>query len=483
MHPIPKSFRARLRRRAITATTEWTVVSLAWMAGTAAVVAADPADRAEPPTPVSFIRDVAPVLMDRCLNCHDEASAKGAYRLDTFEQMLVPGDSGRTPVVPGRPEEGSLYALLITDDPDDRMPRKGDPLEPAALTVIRRWIAEGAAFDGSDPRVAWIGEADAAALPLAPDTYAHPVPVSAAAVLPDGTVAVGGFREILLWSPEGRLIRRVSRVPERIQALVSRPDGAGLFFAGGVPGRRGAAGTVGMREEEIGEARQPFHRTGDTLLALAVAVTREGMRVAVAGTDRGIAIHEGPGLARVRTLGGHSDWVLDLAFDREGARLISAGRDRTARVHGVADGSLLAVFRDHSEAVTAAVFLPNGERVVTAGRDGRLRAWNPATGKDARASKPVGAQPTRLLVSGGRLWSAWSDGRIREHRADNLELVRELGEAGEPVLGLAMAGTGAESGEEAGPQRLIATRHDGWIQVWDPCAGTLRHTFLSVPPH
>lgn len=474
MRPILQNFGARLRRRAVTATIAWTAVSLSLVAGpaAAAAVAADPAGRAEPTTPVSFIRDVAPVLMDRCLNCHDEASAKGAYRLDTFEQMLVPGDSGRTPVVPGRPEDGSLYALLITEDADDRMPRKGDPLEAAALAVIRRWIAEGAAFDGVDRKVAWIGEADAMALPAAPDTYTHPVPVSAATVLPDGTVAVGGYREILLWSPEGRLLRRVSRVPERIQALVSRPDGAGLYFAGGVPGRRGAAGEVGMGEG-IAEAGQPFHRTGDTLLALAVAVTREGTRVAVAGTDRGIAIHEGPGLERVRTLGGHSDWVLDLAFDEQGARLVSAGRDRTARVHGVADGSLLAVFRDHSEAVTAAVFLPKGERVVTAGRDGRLRAWNPTTGKDARASKPIGAQPTRLLAADGRLWSAWSDGRIREHRADNLELVRELGEAGEPVLGLAMAG----------PGRLVATRHDGWIQVWDPATGSLRHAFLSVPLH
>src|SRR5687768_9621664 len=99
--------------------------------------AADQANR------VSFARDVAPVLLNRCQGCHGPDKSKGDYRLDTFERLLAPGSSGAPIVTPGKPDESNLYRLLVTPDEDDRMPKKGGPLAPAEADLVKRWIEQG----------------------------------------------------------------------------------------------------------------------------------------------------------------------------------------------------------------------------------------------------------------------------------------------------------------------------------------------------
>src|SRR5687767_10878188 len=62
--------------------------------------------------PVSFRSDIAPLLQRRCLTCHNEDSAKGGYRMHTFEHLLKPGDSELAPVVAGKIGESELVHLL-----------------------------------------------------------------------------------------------------------------------------------------------------------------------------------------------------------------------------------------------------------------------------------------------------------------------------------------------------------------------------------
>src|SRR5688500_12819933 len=102
--------------------------------------------------PVSFTRDIAPVLREKCLTCHGAEKAKGNYRLDTFELLNKPGSSKTAPIAPGKPSQSHLYELLTASDEDDRMPQKDEPLPKAQIAMIERWIREGAEFDGPDPK-------------------------------------------------------------------------------------------------------------------------------------------------------------------------------------------------------------------------------------------------------------------------------------------------------------------------------------------
>ena len=63
--------------------------------------------------PVSFYTQIRPVLQANCQGCHQPAKAKGGYVLTEFEKLLVPGDSGEKPLIPGHPET-SLFVKQIT---------------------------------------------------------------------------------------------------------------------------------------------------------------------------------------------------------------------------------------------------------------------------------------------------------------------------------------------------------------------------------
>lgn len=81
--------------------------------------------------PVSFYKDVRPILAQRCAVCHQAVNGAGAVSLTSF--------SGVAKVAP-------VLAEVITGE-KPRMPKAGGPLMPAQVAVIRQWVAEGAKDD------------------------------------------------------------------------------------------------------------------------------------------------------------------------------------------------------------------------------------------------------------------------------------------------------------------------------------------------
>jgi hypothetical protein len=94
-------------------------------------------------TPPDFVHRVAPVLREHCADCHMGAKKKGGLSMNTREDLLAGGENGAV-LVPGKPEESRMLALLAPADPEDRMPPKGDAVPPEKIEEIRRWIAGGA---------------------------------------------------------------------------------------------------------------------------------------------------------------------------------------------------------------------------------------------------------------------------------------------------------------------------------------------------
>src|SRR5258707_1081647 len=115
------------------------------------------------PKPVSFSHDIAPLLFQQCQGCHGPEKSKGKYRVDTFDRLFTPGESKEPPVTSGKPGQSNLLRLITAKDDDDRMPQKADPLPAAQVLLVRRWIEEGAEFDGaskSAPIAALVEEQD-----------------------------------------------------------------------------------------------------------------------------------------------------------------------------------------------------------------------------------------------------------------------------------------------------------------------------------
>ncbi len=104
----------------------------------------------ESPPRVDFNREVIPILSGTCFKCHgpDKENRKGGLRLDVREAALKPAESGKTAVVPGKPDQSELVQRIFSDDPDEQMPAKdsGKQLTAAQKETLRRWIAEGAEY-------------------------------------------------------------------------------------------------------------------------------------------------------------------------------------------------------------------------------------------------------------------------------------------------------------------------------------------------
>jgi hypothetical protein len=98
------------------------------------------------PGSVDFFRDIKPILEARCYDCHQGAKVKGGLRLDSLAAAMEGGNSDGAAIVPHRSAASALIRRITSTDPDEVMPAKGDPLSPADVEKLRRWIDEGAAW-------------------------------------------------------------------------------------------------------------------------------------------------------------------------------------------------------------------------------------------------------------------------------------------------------------------------------------------------
>ncbi len=105
---------------------------------------------------------VVPILEKTCNECHNENKIKGKLRMDTHELLVAGAEGSDYPtVVAGNANESELIVrVLLPEDDDEFMPPQGDPLKPAEIEVLKRWINAGAqtgmtvAQLGDDPAIA-----------------------------------------------------------------------------------------------------------------------------------------------------------------------------------------------------------------------------------------------------------------------------------------------------------------------------------------
>ena len=100
---------------------------------------------------IDFVRDVRPIFQARCYECHGPETQKSGLRLDVRAAALAGGEFHAPNILPGDPKGSSLIRLVSGQDPDLRMPPKGEPLTPDEVETLTAWIAQGARWpDGVD---------------------------------------------------------------------------------------------------------------------------------------------------------------------------------------------------------------------------------------------------------------------------------------------------------------------------------------------
>lgn len=96
--------------------------------------------------PVSFEREVLPLLEHRCNECHHPEEMRGGLDLTRLPTILRGGDDEGPALVPGKPEESPMI-LMLTGKLKPRMPKKADPLPQKEIDLLSRWVSEGGIDD------------------------------------------------------------------------------------------------------------------------------------------------------------------------------------------------------------------------------------------------------------------------------------------------------------------------------------------------
>ena len=93
------------------------------------------------PRITKFETQIAPLLSEHCLECHDAAGKKGGLDLSRRDLAYAGGDTGKA-LVPGNLVDSILWDSIESDS----MPLERSPLSGKEKELIKSWIEEGAVW-------------------------------------------------------------------------------------------------------------------------------------------------------------------------------------------------------------------------------------------------------------------------------------------------------------------------------------------------
>ncbi|MFO0910725.1 MAG: c-type cytochrome domain-containing protein [Isosphaeraceae bacterium] len=460
--------------------------------------------RAADDEPLTYERDIKPLLVKRCTVCHsarqlDKEDVSGGLALDTFAGLMA-GTKGRAIVVPGKSSESELVRRLTDPDEDRRMPLSDKILAESDRKRLARWVDTGATQGlpsassvGSqassstgkrrlartldvvvpiETRIPSGIQGIAAGGPVQLAVQVGPLPsVTSLAFRGDGRLlAVGTYGAVILWDlAEGRPARILGEIPGPVHALAFSRDGRRLAVGSGLPAR---AGVVRIYDVPGGTLIHDFEGHSDVVVG--VAFRPDGGQLASASFDQtvrlwNLAIGRSEGVFR-----GHSDFVYDVAYDRDGRSIFSVSKDRSIKRFDVARVKELRTYSEHNDDILAVAVPPTGTEFVSAGHEPQIRWWPVEGEKSARRLGGHGGPVFQLAFSadGSKLISAGGDGSVRLWSGQSGSTQKVLLTNAEWQYAAALS---------ADATLAAAGGWDGLVRVWETSSGKLRATLIQPP--
>jgi WD40 repeat protein len=205
---------------------------------------------------------------------------------------------------------------------------------------------------------------------------------------------------------------------------------------------------------------------GHTHWVLAVAVSPDGRTIVSGSHDRTVKVWEAESGRLLRSLEGHTGGVNAVAVSPDGRTIVSGSLDRTVKVWEAQSGRLLRSLEGHTDWVLAVAVSPDGRTIVSGARDSTVKVWEAQSGRLLRSLEGHTDSVTAVAVSpdGRTIVSGSRDRTVKVWEAESGRLLRSLEGHTHWVLAVAVSPDG---------RTIVSGSWDNTVKVWEAESGRL----------
>jgi len=428
-------------------------------------------DHAEP---VSYEKEVEPILANKCFVCHSGKELNGKLDLSAYEKLIKGGKHG-PPIVAGKSAESYLYKLASRQMKPTMPPKDETPLTPNELALVKLWIDQGA-----KPPVG-MGLVRPKVVLTPPPALVKPV--RAVAVSPDGKIiASGRGNQLHIYRGTGEFVKTL--IDSNLKTSDGRPAAAAhislvesvAFSANGKVLASGSYQDVKLWDPETGALKQTIAGFADRVVALNYSP--DGKYLATGGgpatEDGEVKVFEaGTGKPILDLKSAHSDTVLGVCFSPDSTKLATCGADKFVKVWEVPTGKFLKSFEGHTHHVLDVGWKADGKFLASAGADNAIKVWDFEKGEQARTvNNAHQKQITRLVFVGktNSFLTSSGDAFAKQWNVDNGQPMRTFAGATDFLFAVAASADGklVATGGEEGVVRLYNGESQALIKAVYP---------------
>jgi eukaryotic-like serine/threonine-protein kinase len=207
---------------------------------------------------------------------------------------------------------------------------------------------------------------------------------------------------VRLWDMRRGTSRVLGRHTDVVYALDFSPDGSELLSVGG-------DGAIRIWGTAVGGTKE--------VLQLGAALSHgryspDGKRIAA--VDHAGYLHLwAPGSDDVVRVQANSMRAIGVAFNEDGSRVAVAGEDGTVSIHEAMHGALQSRLRGHRQRVLPVFYVERSTELISAAWGGDVRRWQIATGKSEVLYRHSGIiRDLAVALDGSAVVSSGEDGRV-----------------------------------------------------------------------
>jgi len=205
--------------------------------------------------------------------------------------------------------------------------------------------------------------------------------------------------------------------------------------------------------------------TSPTDIITALAISPDNSLL-VGGSWKRIWVWNLQSGAIIRTIEGHSHWVLSVAISPDGNTLVTGSADKTIKVWNLKTGQVICTLNGHSSWITAVDIAADGKTIVSGSTDKTLKIWELNTGKLSKTiknEKELSCVLSLCMSHDGKVIACGStNNKINLWNLDSGQLIRSIEGHSAWIQSLSITSDNTT---------LISGSRDGVVKFWQSKSG------------